>query len=469
MRGFFFARQKSLNKPDLNNNFYFCRFSKALKKLLFIVLGSLLVFAACKKDHRVLGTDVQPGTDGLNTSYDSLASIQTFTKKFDAVISYNTKYKFLGCNQDPYFGNTSVGLYLNANMSVSNLTLGTNPVLQSAEIVLAVDALDYIGDKTAALNFSVYALDSTLSTSRVYSTSISSLEQPTKLNSASLTFTVVNGVTALRIPVDSTYASSIATQPQYLVDNTTFQSRYKGFYIKCANQSGSEGIIYKCNLEDGISGFYLHYKPTPSDTLRSFQFTFSGSAARRINQVVWDSNNAPNAIYQQINGGDTVSPSKLYLKGLGNTKIRVKIPAIKNYADSFKVAVNRAELIFNVANTQVSSNSKYTPPPYLTLLPIDSTGKEQFATDQLNGTDAARYNGYYDSINKQYVFNIARHVQAIMSGKTKNYGFNLLVTDPNPVYTAFRDLYAARVVLEGGPSATYKPKFRINYVKFPKD
>lgn len=417
----------------------------------------------------MLGADVQPGSDALSTSYDSLATVQTFTKKFNPVISYNTKFKFLGCNQDPYFGNTSVGLYLNTSLSVSNLTLGANPILQSAEIVLAVDALDYMGDKTAALNFSVYALDSTLSTSREYSTSISQLEQANKLNSTTLTFTVINGITALRIPVDSLYASSIATQPQYLVDNTTYQARYKGFYIKCSNQPGSEGIIYKCNLEDGISGFYLRYKPTPTDTAQSFQFTFSGSSACRINSVVWDSDHTPTDISRQINGADTISPEKLYLKGLGNTKVRVNIPAIKNYSDSFKVAVNRAEVVFHIASAQAGANSKYAPPPYLTLLPIDSTGKEQFATDQINGTDAARYNGYYDSINNQYVFNIARHVQAIMSGKVKNYGFNLLVADPNPVYTAFRDLYAGRVVLEGSPSVMYKPKFRINYVKFPKD
>src|SRR6201999_3892424 len=90
----------------------------------------------------------------------------------------------------------------------------------------------------------------------------------------------------------------------------------------------------------------------------------------------------------------TLGANQLYLKGMGISKLKIQIPFLKNYADSFKVAVNRAELVLNV-DPAFQSSGYYAPPPKLTLLSIDSLSRETFVKDLLDASDYARFDGTY--------------------------------------------------------------------------
>ena len=432
-----------------------------------------------------MGVDGQPENDGLNASVCDTAIITAFTKRYDSIISFNDRLKYLGSNQDPTFGRMDVGLYVNANIpnGVTFVSFGDDANLVSSEIILVVNTLNYVGDQSTPLTYSVFALDSTLDNSRLYFTNNTNLHNKNSLLGVFTgTYSSLDGKLVLRIPIDNNYAKSILNNPQYLIDNSTFLSKYKGFYITAAGSPlnpgttpGSQGVIAHFNLEDPLSGFYLRYqKGTPSATKEdlAFRFQFSGSNALRFNTVKFDASTGNYLLNNQLNGDTTLGQQNLFLKGLGATRIKLKIPFLdylKNYADTVPIAINRAEFTFNVDPSflGVVGSGVYYTPPKLALLPLDSTGKETYALDQLSDTDFKnRYGGEFDATNNRYVFNIARHVQAIVNKEKKNWGFYLVIADPERTEVIRRDNIAERVVLAGNNNPTLRPKFKVSYIKY---
>lgn len=426
-----------------------------------------MLFFQCKKDHDVLGIEVQPEDDKLGAQYLSNLPVYAHTIGYDSITSFNTALKYLGSNNDPYFGKLDIGLYMNANMSVTNLDFGSGAILKYAEIVLAISNTDYAGNKNAAMTYSVYSLDSSLVATRSYYSNNFKLYNKNQLLSVSTsTFNAQGTALSLRIPVDSAYASTILKNPQFLVDNKTFQATYKGFYIIASSGSG-EGVIYNCDLEHPASGFFLHYRASAAvsdSAVQEFQFTFSGSSSSKINTVKF----VPSPpLSTQMKTDTSLGNEAVYLKGMGGTRLKVQIPFLKNLSDTFSVAVNRAEVIFNIDPSFVSGAGNYIVPPKLSLLPMDSLGREGLTIDQSNSINMTRYDGYYDDLNKRYIFNIPLHAQAILRGLRKNYGFYLLVADPLWPYTLRRDNYQERVILAGS-NKVLKPVLNLSYTRLKK-
>jgi hypothetical protein len=438
-----------------------------MKNKSFLLLSFLLLFCySCKKDNRVLGVDVQPTEDDLNANVTK-GIVYAHTQKIDStLILKNTKLKYIGSNNDKYFGRLDVGLYLNSNISVTSLNFGTTPVLNSAEIILAVDILNYTGNLNSTLTYSVFSLDSALRTTGLYFTSNNRLHNKDSLIAVHNTsLTVYKGKLAIRIPIDSNYADRIIQHPEHLVNNTTFQAQYKGFYVSPSVKNSEEGAIYLANLEDSISGFYINYKPTPSDSLKSFRFSFSGSKAARFNTVTYTVTEAHPSLKAQISGDTAKGADNLFLRGLGVTRLKVFIPFLKNRSDSGIWAVNRAEVVFHVDPSFTDASGKYQKPPALTLFALDSLGREVLTQDQKNSTDQARYDGTYDEAGKKYVFNIARHAQSILKGERRNYGFHLHVVGSD--LDMIKQI--ERLVLAGSKNATLHPEFNLSYVILKND
>lgn len=454
-----------------------------MKKTCYIIIPFLitLLFISCKKDHSVLGADVQPEADVLGALHSDTSQVYAHTTGYDSIPSFSDRYKFLGSNQDPQFGRTNVGLYTNINLpnNITNVSFGSDPQLVSAEIILTVASLDFVGTYTNAMNYSVFPMSSTLDKNKVY---YSNQKNMHSVNSVLANYTgvysIMDGKLVLRIPVDFNYANSIINNIQFLTNNSVFQNTYKGFYITCAgsnlNPVTTQGAITKFDLDDELSGFYLYYQngtPVATKVNKTFRFTFSGVDAARYNTIDYDRSTIPNNnLYSQLVDKDSLKGKQnLFLKGLGGTKIKLYIPGIKNYSDSFPVSINRAELILNMDPSFIELGGQYLAPPKLSLLPIEASSKETFALDQLNETDLARYDGNYDYTNKRYVFNIARHVQAICRGMKKNYGFYVVVADPSPLVTARRDHAAERIILAGKNNSSLKPKFNLSYIRLSHD
>lgn len=460
---------KKTKSPITVYNYLFLRVY-ILKKYTRIFLSGLIVlfFTACKKDHKILGVDVQPKVDELHADYLASSPVLAYSEKYDSIGSLNTRYKYLGYNEDSHFGKTEIGLYTNAVLNVVNLDFGPTATLTTAEIILVVDNVSYMGDANASLTYTVFPISTQLNPNTVYYSNNDKLYDKTQqLGTHTTSFTTYGGKPAIRITLDSTFGSTVLNNAQYLTNNDVFQTQYKGFYILASAGAGSEGVIYTADLDDDFTGFYLRYKTgtAATDTMMTFRFPFKGTNSTKFNTMKFT---PKGALQNQLQGDTTLAATNLYLKGMGGTRLKVKIPFLKNYSDTLGMAVNRAEIIFDV-DQGFTWPGQYAPPPKLALLPLDSLGRETVTEDQKNTTDLGRYSGSYDATNKRYVFNIARHAQAILRGEVKNYGFHLVVADPEFPAVIKRDEYMEQVVLVGTGHASLKPRLNLSYIRFQND
>lgn len=450
-------------------------------KISLIVLLVLSLFSCKKKDEdSVLGLDVQPQNDLLGLTITDTASVYLHTQRVDSTRTYNDQYKYLGTMLDPVFGKTNASIYTNISISnnLTNLSFGINPVLDSAELVIR--SLDqFIGDTTTRLTYDVYLMNEQIQTATAYYTSKDFLRSSFKVNKAGGKFKVRGDAYCLVIPLSSSIAQYILDNPSNLTNNTAFQAANKGFYITANNTPltlPGSGSIIRFDLDDDLSGMNLYYHDGNSINAKGekYQFTFRGTDALRLNRI--EHNYAAGAkqnLYDQVMGAGTADTLKgntdIYLNCFGGTRARVYLPYLKNFNDSQNVSISRAELILKIDEGAVPYNSNYGYPSELALIGCSADGTEELVYDQLETSDFVKYGGTYDATNKQYVFNIARQMQKIITKKITNNGFYLVNASPSVAYVARRDNRMQRVVLGGKTNVSYKAMFKVTYVKFPHD
>ena len=447
-----------------------------------LYISIFILFISCNKKtgDSVLGLDVQPENDLLGVTVTDTVSFFMHTQKVDYVKSYNDQYKYLGSTLDPVFGRTDASIYTNFSISnnLTNLTFGTHPVLDSAEIVIRWLGQS-IGDTNTVLTYDVFVLNEKIeATNRI--TGHNNFTNSTLSKSSSpichvnAKYVVRGNGLCLVLPIDYNTAQYILQTNSNLVNNTAFLAANKGLYITTQNSnlnSPSEGAIRRFDLDDDLSGvnFYYHEGSSISSRGQKFQFTFKGTDAARYNHINHNYNLGANSnLLDQLNGNLSKGDQNVYLNCFGGTRTRITLPYLKNFTDSQHVAISRAELILKVDESLY--NSKYGYPASLALLSDSSgSGREELVYDQLETTDFIKYNGNYDATNKQYVFNISRQVEKIITNKIINYGFYIVNAQPSRAYVVRRDDRLNGVTFGGKANAIYKPIFKITYIKFPYD
>lgn len=438
----------------------------------------LLLIVACKKDNNILGVDVQPAEDAVNSVFSDTSTIQLFTIKQDSTRSFNDEpQKFLGVHQDGVFGQTKADLITRMIIpgNVANTSFGEDPRVTSAEINLVASS-DIIGKTGALINYKVYQLNANLDISKVYYTNFKDYTyNPTPIADITDSLRIVNGKVTLKIPINNLFAQSIVSNPNALVNNTTFINTYKGLLIKVSavnlNPVTAPGVLVKYNLADSETGLIINYQngtPSSTKTTNTYRFAFNGDDNLRINLIDYNSFNGGNIfLRKQLSGDSLAGAQNVFLKGLGNMRIKLKLPYLLNYAKDKTVAVNRAELVFKV-DEALNGITDVPRPLTLALLALDSTGKEALVIDQFTNLAVNNYDGNYDVAKKEYRFNIAREIQAILSRKIKMYGFYLVIASPDLRFSIRRDNFAQRLVLGGVKNSAYAPKLNLSFVPFNK-
>jgi hypothetical protein len=451
--------------------------------LYSLILILFVVIFACKKKDHPLGTDVQPESDALNSVFSDSAKVYFHTIRYDSARSYADQFKYLGSNQDALFGRTDASIFTNFSLpdNVSNVSFGDDAVLDSCQMFLTFTQ-SFVGDTTNTLTYNVYQLQDVLDPNAHYYmfNKANPLTSTLSVNSTPICtvkarLSSSQGFYTIKLPINYYYAAAILNNPQYLVDNPTFQNAYKGFYITSkttALNPSTPGALMKIDLDNPVSGVYMYYhngSSSAAKTPKTYRFSFKSSNAARFNKVDYDpTSGATNNLEQQLNGDTAKGAVNVFLKGVGGTKGVLRFPYIRNYADSFHISVSRAEVILRVDQTFSTTPGEYDAPYQISLVAIDSLKREIFVKDQYYA-GPIQFGGTYDSDNKIYVFNIARHMQDIMDGKIRNFGFYVVVANPDRSYVTRRDDRAERLVLGGYNHPIYYPEIKLTYVKFPYD
>lgn len=444
-----------------------------------IVLGGIVssCIYSCKKDGKI-GLDVQPSTDLISAAFQDTSTVLSYVQKADSVKTNSASLLILGSYVDPIFGKSSCSVYSQLNIfnNATNIDFTggvgiiSDLVLDSAVLTLqyiksTIDGKKFYGSSSDQQTINIYELTQSLNIDSSYYSS-RMISYGNLIGSKKVGFfpdsnVILKGASVpphLRIKMDSTFASTILSQSgtSNLSDNTAFHSFFKGLYIAPSNssQTSGEGGIFYFNPQGVYTKFILYYRrqvsaPAVGDTL-SYSFEINNSTAYFNN---FQHDYTSTAVETNLNNGinDT---DNTYVQSLAGVRTKLVLPHLKNWSSKGPIAVNKAEVVFKVDASSVSTN--YNAPPQLFLVAADSIpNKFDFPIDYYEFASA--YGGSYNAITNEYRFNVARHVQSILDGKRKDYGFYLLA--------AGSAVSAGRIVLYGASKTSNKLKFRLTYTK----
>jgi len=403
-----------------------------------VVLASLTIlislFYSCKKDPYQVGINLLPPSDTLNIKTTDTATIQAHTVFQDSIRTDETTLSILGSIMDPIFGSTTAGFYMQYRLSAEAPDFGVNPILDS--VILKIPYGNIYGDSNAIQTLKVYEIskdffyDSTYYSDQslpTYSHLLANYSfKPRRYDS--LTIGGLRTEPQIRVNLgqfSNYFGNKILNAPAAaLSTNVNFLTFMKGLYIQ-SERAVSGGALLSFDPTAIVSQIQLYFHNATTDSL---QFSIVGnSSCARFNH--FDHNNYYNAspeFRQQVVQHDTtLGKDNLYVQGLAGVRVRLRLPYLKNFGKSGKIAVNSA--LLTIKNEQ--TDTSLAPPVKLTLVVVDSVGNVAFLSDENEGTSYA--GGYYNPTPRTYQFRITRHMQQVLDGKIKNYDMYLMANDPS--------------------------------------
>jgi hypothetical protein len=401
--------------------------------LVFIVILVFLVYS-CKKDPYQVGINLLPPSDTLNVKTSDTASFVAHSVLQDSIRTDETTLSILGSLMDPVFGSTTAGFYMQYRLSAEAPDFGTNSGLDS--IVLMIPYGTIYGDTNALQTLKVYELSKDFYIDSIYYSN-QSVEtygiplanytfKPARYDS--LTIGGVKTAPHIRINLNqftNYFGNKILHAPAAsLSTNVNFLEFMKGLYIE-SSRTASGGALLSFDPTSLLSGIVVYFHNADNDSLH---FNIIGnSLCARFNH--FDHNhylNASSEFRQQVLLHDTtLGKNNLFIQGLGGVRVRIRLPFLKTFGKSGKIAINNATLTIKNAETDTTLQ----PPVKLTLVIVDTAGNVAFLVDETEGTSYA--GGYYNTTARTYQFRITRHMQQVVDGKIKNYDMYLMANDPS--------------------------------------
>ncbi len=438
------------------------------------VMVILVVFAACK-DSGDLGMELLPSSDLIevkNLVEKDNFSAYTFTE--GPIRTDEPIRSLLGSFYDPVFGVTTINFATQFRL-LDIPDYGTNPVVDS--VMLYLDYRHVYGDTVTPQTFKVYELqepifaDTTSSTGGSYDypyyqdVDLKAMAYDFLLGEKSYT-PVVRLDSASQdtlyqqfaIPIDVSLGNKLvnATEQQ-MANNEVFTEYFKGLFIESEKQTSMGGsiltleVVYSSSLlGSALVVYYKNDETRNADSTLLFPYLISPFSAR-VNSI--DHDYSVTAFGDNLNM-ETEEDSLIYVQPTGGLKSKILIDELSSWADSSGVAINKAELVFQI-DTLTSELEKYPPPSQLLFTYINDDGEEDLPADYW--FSPAFYGGFLNISDYTYRFNITQHLQRIIDGDVENNGFFLT--------TAIKSSQANRVVLKGSTSET-GIKLIITYSKY---
>jgi len=433
----------------------------AIYKFVFGFALMLITFWSCTDELSKAGLGLLPTGDLIHVGkVIEKATIKAYTRTDEKQRTDEPAYNLLGTFNDPVFGKTT------ADFACQFRLTGYPDFSKNAQIdslVLYLLYMEVYGDTLTPQKLKVYELASDLDIDQKYYQDINlkglakgeilgekNYVPKFKLDSLSTTYgstkkspkdTVIQEIA---IKLDQKLIQKLmAADEATWSDNDKFMQYFKGLYVEAGdlNQGGAIMKIY--TLASG-SRMVMHYHNSENDSLY-YNYNINENAAR-VSRFAHDYSTTAFAANLDK---EVAMDSLIYLQTTGGLRTKILIPNLGTWSDSTNFAINQAELIFQV-DTIVSDTAKFLPPEQLVLTAIglDDEGKEIEYLPSDVAFSSSYYGGTYNSTDKTYRFNIAKHMQEVIEKKEgkENHGFYLA--------TAFRSASIRRVALKGATSKT---------------
>lgn len=420
---------------------------------LFAVLGIAAI--SCKKEPDLIGLDLLPLDDKLNIDFIDTSTLVAYTIKEDSLRTDELSINLLGSISDPVFGTTTASVYTQYGLSKNNVTFGENAVADSMVLTLTYKGL--YGDSLASKTIRVYELADTLDYDLAYYSNQTIPALSELIGEATFVPNLkeadsVNGnymPPHMRIVLTQAFANKILTaDTNTLKNNENFREVFKGLFItsEIASAPGTGSILY-LNLLDAVSRLKLYYHNS-TDT-STIDFPIASFSARFNNYDHYNFVGSDPMLLQQLSGDTLPGKQRLYVQAMAGTKVKVRIPYLKELAAQKRIAVNEAVLIISVDDT----SGVYPVPAQIAIKKLTESGALTSLPDEDEG--ASFIDGKSRS-GKEYHFRITRYVQnRLLHPDDPDYGLILFAVGSS--------LSSNRVVLNGPGSAEKNMRLLIYY------
>jgi len=447
---------KKINFPRLIGGFLSFR-----NKVVIVFAFSISLLITSCEETGLIGLDMVENPAGISMT-DTLR-IFAYSQPEDSVPTNEISRGVLGMINDPVFGKSRSSIYTEVRLYENNVTFGSASIFDS--IVLVLRYFDFYGDTLTRQTINVYELSERIPEDSIIYSNREVAFNPIALASKRVIHKPKDSVAVgdknltphVRLRLSDDFGLKIFEQSGQppLENNSNFLDFINGFYITVDEHNQMGGMAY-LDMHHPYSKLIIYYTNPETDTKLEKDFP--------INQFCRKFNYFENFGYmgslpfiqQQMNNEDiSMGDSLVFLQGLHGIRTTFSIPGLNDFDNLFgSVTVNKATLYLPVEETML--NDYFKPPSRLLMLAVSSDGSFFPLPDSQLGN--VLYGGDYDSVKKQYVFNITRHIQAVVNGSFPTTNFILRSTNPTE--------NAHRVILKGPGRAESKMKIEIIYSVF---
>lgn len=424
----------------------------------FLILLVALAASSCKEPEGI-GLDVLPDGEQMPLAWDDTFTIEARTVYYDSVPTSNIGTYVIGDFGDPIFGSVRSTFYTKYAFEQSDYDFS------NAQIDSVVLNLTYSGsygntDKLkGTMTFGVFEVAEDLLNTQNDTTYYSHSSPMLGGQIGELTFRpdlyanrelIFDGDTAtlspaLRIRLDDAFGQRLLTESN-TSSNDVFWETFKGLAVKPLSTSmpGFGSILY-FNMGSSQSRLELYYH-TPTDTFQELLKIENPNGLHTRFEHDYSTE-----IISAIDDSTVSGATRLYTQSLAGLRMRLLFPHIKELNNLGAIAINKAELVIPIDESVVTD---YSYPPTLSVTGINAGDSAVFLTDFFEGTDY--FGGTRNAENSEYVFNIARYLQAVLNAP-EEVDYGLYVSNTGNAVNGYRGVY-------NGPGHPTTPmKLRITY------
>ncbi|MBT6174886.1 MAG: DUF4270 family protein [Flavobacteriales bacterium] len=448
----------------------------SVKIAFLFFLCCIILFTGCIKPESSIGLGLQPETDLLDLVTTDTLSLDIFTVREDSLETDELSTAVLGRVFQPRIGWTTAGFATQLRLSAPGVNFGLNPQVDSLFL-----SLRFTGDTYGQLNpqsLLVQQLADSISLDSTYYSNFNPEVTHEILNdefqgeiSLNPSDDLIIGedtiVSQIRLNLKPSLGQTILNQDTSVFSNNeSWLDFFPGIVVSTQGDGiGAAGI----DISSGLSLMRLHYH---NDTDTSFYDFIISPLSARVNMFSQDYVAALSSLNSPVNDSVFVDGSRsLYIMSGAGLKTHIKIPFLEFINDSITesgdtvslgCAIQKAELIFTLDDSYF--DSRYPPQEQLYILTENSEGSPISTPDQMSL--GVNIDGYYDSQNKSYRFNISRSIQHLLNRSSGAYYGNFSPENPIPpfyIVSSRAGISIQGVVLNGTDAGENRPRLVITY------
>ena len=409
----------------------------------FFALIAACVFSACSTEPDLLGLNLTPQGDKLNTYYTDTTTVNAYNMHVDTLrtsvlpgysgSTFNTI--LCGAIYDSIFGKVEASFATQLWLSTLNPTIEAGAFTDSVILFLPY-APGFFGDSLASQTIKVYDLNQSLRGDTSYYNNQYITPNPASLlctqtfvpdlkDSVILQDSVKYGP-MLRLKLDNAWGNKILNGGTNLTTEVAFRSLIKGLYFTATQKNIlGTGSILNFDLTNTNAGIQIFYH-SPSDS-GSLSVYVDASYSQRYNTFNFHNYQYADPLFkaQFFNKDSLKGQQRLFMSGMSPSDIKITFPYILKYKSQQRGGFNQAFLVIDAPYATATHFS----PPQLALYKVYKDGTRYSVEDQATGV-AAAVSGTYDVTHKQYRFAITQYLQNILKAGSQDY--YLVLTNATP-------------------------------------